>query len=127
MDLSVCDSKTSFFCFHYLDCYQNGALSFTKKYDTVFILEDFVIGKVRERFKRHEKSASHKELVFKLKSMQGPSIITQLSARNQAEHQSMLLKQLQSLKFLLRQGLPIRGLKEIEGNLKKCKPVTVLH
>lgn len=85
-------------------------------------LKDSAIGKekARVRLERHKKSESHKEAVLKLKSMQGPNIITQLSneaSHNQAQHPSMLLKQLQCLKFLLRQGLPICGHKESEDNL----------
>ena len=119
--LHVCVTQKKVFCFYCLDCYQKGALNFTKKYDTAFILGGFCNWKkARERFERHEKSESHREAVVKLRSMQGPSIITQLSnevARNQAERRNMLVKQLQSLKCLLRQGLPIRGHRESEGNL----------
>ena len=93
----------------------------SKKYDSAFIKEGFCNWKkARERFERHEKSESHKEAVLKLKSMQAPSVIAQLSThacRDQAEHRSMLLKQLHSLRYLLRQGLPIRGHKESEGEL----------
>ena len=109
------------FCFHCLDCYLKGALNFTKKYDSAFIKEGFCNWKkARERFERHEKSESHKEAMLKLKSMRAPSVIAQLSSqasRDQAEHRSMLLKQLHSLRYLLRQGLPVRGHKESEGNL----------
>ena len=109
------------FCFRCLECYLKGALNFTKKYDSAFIKEGFCNWmKARERFERHEKSESHKEAMLKLKSMRAPSIIMQLSTqacRDQAECRSMLLKQLHSLHYLLRQGLPIRGHKESEGNL----------
>ena len=47
-------------------------------------------------------------------------MIEQLSSdakRTQATRTSMLLKLLSSLRFLLRQGLAIRGHKESEGNL----------
>ena len=36
---------------------------------------------------------------------------------NQRIHRQMLIKQLSSLKFLLRQGLAVRGHEEMEGNL----------
>lgn len=68
-----------------------------------------------ERLERHEKTEYHKEAVLKLTTMQGPSIIAQLNSetrRTQATRRNMLLKQLSSLKYLLRQGLPIRGHKE---------------
>ena len=103
-----------------MDCYLKGALNFTKKYDSAlnFIKEGFCNWKkARELFERHEKSESHKEAVLKLKST---SVIAQISTqacRDQAEYRSMLLKQLHSLRYLLRQGLPIRGHKESEGNL----------
>ena len=37
--------------------------------------------------------------------------------KNHAENRDLLMKQLSSLQFLLRQGLAIRGHKETEGNL----------
>ena len=76
--------------------------------------------KARERFERHERSECHREALVKLQGMQNPSVMEQLSSevsREQAERRSMLLTQLRSLKFLLRQGLSIRGHKENEGNL----------
>ena len=76
--------------------------------------------KGRERLECHEKSECHREAVLKLKGMQDPSPITLLSSEarhTQAIHRSMLLKQLSSLKFLLRQGLSIRRQKKSEGNL----------
>ena len=85
-----------------------------------FILHGFQNWKKgRERLECHEKSECHTEAVLKLKGMQGPSPIALLSSearRTQAIHRSMLLKQLSSLKFLLRQGLSSRGHKESEGN-----------
>ena len=38
-------------------------------------------------------------------------------ASDQQSHREMLLRQISSLKFLLRQGLAIRGHEELEGNL----------
>ena len=52
--------------------------------------------------------------------MRAPSVVAQLSAearRIQAERPNMLLKQLHNLRYLLRQGFPIRGHKDGEGNL----------
>ena len=49
---------------------------------------------------------------MKLKSMQALTIMNQLvsqAKKDQAENKSMLLEQLSSPKFLLRQGLAIRG------------------
>ena len=52
--------------------------------------------------------------------MKAPCIATQLSSQvnsSEARNKKMLLKQLSSLRFLLRQGLAIRGHNEQEGNL----------
>ena len=52
--------------------------------------------------------------------MQAASVVEQLTAqaqKDQAERRNLLLKQLSSLQYLLRQGLAIRGHKESEGNL----------
>ena len=38
-------------------------------------------------------------------------------ASDQQSHHEMVLRQISSLKFLLRQGLAIRGHQELEGNL----------
>lgn len=54
--------------------------------------------------------------------MRGPSVVTLLSnslQRDQAVRRGMLLKHLNSLRFLLRQGLALRGHKEHEGNLNQ--------
>ena len=73
-----------------------------------------------ERFHVHDGADCHKEAKLKMCSMGAPSITQQLSkaaAKNAAENRCMLLKTISSLRFLLRQGLPIRGHKEEEGNL----------
>ena len=60
--------------------------------------------------------------MLKFHSWQQPSIITQLNDQaklDQAKHRDMLLKQMSSLKYLLRQGLAIRGHEELEGNLRQ--------
>ena len=83
-------------------------LNFTKKYESAFILDGFHNGmKGSQRIECHEKSECHREAILKLKSMQDPSPIVWLSSEarcTQANHRSMLLKQLSSIKFLLRQG-----------------------
>ena len=109
------------FCNYCLQCYHRGLFSLTKKYDNGFVLDGFQNWKKgHEQLERHQKSECHREAVLKLQSMQGPSVITQLDSatkRIQATRRSMLLKQLSSLQFLLRQGQSIRGHTEVEGNL----------
>ena len=117
----LCVSRCKVFCYHCLDCKQRGLLS--KKYESAFISEGFSNWKTAlERFARHEKSDCHTEAMLKLSCLQVLSVIEQLSnetRRCQAERREMLLKQLVSLRFLLRQGLAIRGHTENEGNLIK--------
>ena len=121
MRIHLSVTRKRVFCFHCLGCYLKGALNFTKKYNTAFIKEGFCNWKKAcEWFVRHERSESHKEAVLELRSMHVPSIVAQLSVEAhliQAEYWNMLLKQLHSLRYLLRQRLPIRGHKEEEGNL----------
>ena len=78
--------------------------------------------KAGESFTQHAKSAVHREAVLKFHSLQQPSIITQLNDQaklDQAKHRDMLLKQISSLKYLLRHGLAIRGHEELERNLRQ--------
>ena len=56
-----------------------------------------------------------------------PSVAAQLSTqtqKDQEKHRQMLLKQLTSIRYLMRQGLAARGHDEEEGNLHhllKCR------
>ena len=120
--IHLCVTRKRIFCYHCLDCYLKGILTLTgKKYDSAFIIEGFCNWKkATERLERHAKSECHKEAVLKFNSVRAASIVEQLSTqlqRDQAEHRNMLLKQLHGLRYLLRQGLPIRGHRENEGNL----------
>lgn len=73
-----------------------------------------------EKFKEHEKSQMHIESCFKLNTLHKPSMATQLSAQilqQQCFHREMLLKVLSILRYLVRQGLAIRGHHDDDGNL----------
>ena len=93
----------------------------TRKYEDAFVLNGFDNWKKgRERFERHQVSDCHREAQLKLKSMQAPTVMDQLVSqanKDKTENRSMLLKQLSSLKFLLRQGLAVRGHSDRDGNL----------
>lgn len=45
------------------------------------------------------------------------ALLDEQTMMEQKHHQDQLLKQLSSLKLLLRQGLAVRGHEELEGNL----------
>ena len=97
-------------------------LTQSNKQHVAFVNEGFHNWKrAVKRFQIHEAAASHKEAVLKLQSSSMPTVTEQLSAeamKSKAEHRQMLLKVLSRLKFLLKQGLSIRGHSDIEGNLR---------
>jgi len=70
------------------------------------------------KFTLHQNSQGHKEAV--LKSVCTTPVIHQLTAanrRDQCVRREMFLKQLSTLRMLVRQGLAIRGKEEVNGNL----------
>ena len=86
-----------------------------------------IIGKkAQERFKQHARSTSHREGVMKIEQMKQPGIDAQLSTQlkqSQMLHRKMLLTKLSSLRFLVRQGMAIRGHDEVEGNLPYSRKI----
>lgn len=76
--------------------------------------------KATKRFKNHEKSSGHLEAVQRLLSQKETPINAQLvdqAARDQHQRRCMFLKQIATLRVILRQGLAIRGHIEEESNL----------
>ena len=72
------------------------------------------------RFAKHETTHTHQEAVTKLQSVATVNIAGVLNSRlkeKQLQRQQMLLKHLSALRYLVRQGLAIRGHEENEGNL----------
>ena len=60
----------------------------------------------------HQRSAGHKEAIFKFSRRVAPGINVQINTelkKLQKMRRSLFLKQLPSLRMLLRQGLAIRG------------------
>ena len=80
-----------------------------------------------QKFREHEGSFLHRQALLSHQTSLKGSVASLLSAslrKEQAEHRTMLMKLLSSLKLLLRQGSAIRGHKEEEGNLYqvlKCR------
>lgn len=85
----------------------------TKKVEDAFISKGFNNWKkARERFSRHQTGECHREAQMKLRNLHAPSVAAELVSQAQsaqAKNQLMLLRQLSSLKFLLRQGMAIQG------------------
>ncbi len=88
--------------------------------DEAFVLNGYNNWKkAHERFRRHASSSCHRESVIKFDQMRFPGVDTQLSKQlksRQLQHRRMLMIQLHSLRFLLRQGLAVRGHNQEEGN-----------
>ena len=112
------------FCFY---CRKASATIFNRKAEPSFTSHGFSNWKkAKEKFREHEQSHTHHEALMSYQALQQPSVVSLLSSqlyRDQAEHRKMLMKLLTSLKFLMRQGLAVRGHIE-EGNLfqlLKCR------
>lgn len=76
--------------------------------------------KVLERFNKHARSEIHKEAILKVELSKGETVHALMSKKAveiQKVRQEMLIKQISSLKYLLRQGLAVRGHDDIESNL----------
>ena len=90
----------------------------TRCYETAFITEGFQNWKkATERFRRHESAECHRETVLKLQSLHTPTTVLEQLSSKAAKTRAQNRKVLSSLRFLLRQGLAIRGHRETEGNL----------
>ncbi|CAF1474490.1 unnamed protein product [Rotaria sordida] len=72
------------------------------------------------RLKKHESSKIHSDCVYLVKQQPKPTVAAQLNLTHQiqqAKRRRMLLTEIQCIKYLLRQGLAIRGHVEDEANL----------
>ena len=97
-------------------------ITFSKRGDASFILTGFCNWKKgKEKFRDHEMSQVHNEAVLKYESLSRPGVLEIANSalkKDQKERREMLMKQLHSLRFLMRQGLAVRGHSNTdEGNL----------
>ena len=113
-------SQKKVFCF-YCRFIRSRDLKFSEDCEDAFTKKGFDNWKkCNKKFKKHEKSQAHREALFKFQAFQQPSISSQINlqhADEQVKQRDALLKQLSSLKYLVRQGTSIRGHKDDEGNL----------
>lgn len=126
--LLLCSTRSKVFCSYCRSSNQRGILTAKKAGGgDAFLTTGFDNWKrAHESFKQHEKSAIHKEAVLKRELMKQPSIAAQMNdqvKKSQKLHWDMLLRQLPSLMFLLRQGLVVGGHNEEEGNRKQLLSV----
>ena len=128
--ITVCSSRYKIFCRTCRSAQQQGLLSSSvlssKSGQSPFITGGFGNWrKALKRFQEHEKSEMHLEALERLSAKaSGSHIGVQLNAQyatDQQFHKTMLLKLLEVVRFLGRQGLPLRGHSEdvesFEGNL----------
>ena len=121
--ITLCLTKKKVLCVNCRFAQNHKLLMFSKKGDAAFITTGFGnYKKAIEKFEIHEKSDCHNEARVKIAFLKGPSISVQLNtqiAKLQSVRRSGLLFMLQGLRFLLRQGIAIRGHFEEEGNLRQ--------
>ena len=117
----MCVTRGKAFCVVCRYCSEKNSLGLSKKGDDAFTLVGFDNWKkARERFNTHALSDTHKEAVLKIELSKQESVHALINKQAMAEQkvrQQMLLKQISSLKYLLRQGLAVRGHDDLEGNL----------
>ena len=121
--ITVCTTRNKAFCYTCREANKQRFLSFSKYADVAFITSGFNNWKKSlEKFRKHEPSEAHKKAVLKLsckKRAQGIDVmILSQHATLQATRRAGPLKQITSLRFLLRQII-IRGHTEDEGNLSQ--------
>lgn len=125
--ISVCSSTLKIYCSIYRDAKSKGMITFSRNYKPAFVENGFQnLKKARERFRDHESSSMHAEAVMKLGAAKSDSsgvgaLLSKQLQNQQKDHRMMLMKLLGALRYLTRQGLPLRGHHEdndsFEGNL----------
>lgn len=117
--LTLCTSRQKLFCFYCSAASRSNLLVFSKNADTAFVSSAFFNWrKASEAFHKHEASQAHSEAMLKLSNKQ--DVGSQLDHAHKMEQKARresLLKQLSSLRYLLRQGMAIRGHEASESNI----------
>ena len=121
--LTLCITSKKAFCFYCRLYYEQKELCLSKNIEPAFIRDGFNNWKkALQRFDVHQRSAGHKEAIFKFSRRVAPGINVQINTelkKLQQMRRSLFLKQLSSLRMLLRQGLAIRGHDAFDGNLEQ--------
>jgi len=103
---------------------QMGMKLLSKNADPTFCTSGFCTWKdAVRRFNKHECSKAHNESVMKLQGcVKGTNVAAQVNEQvssEQSQNRHALLQILSTLKFLCRQGLPIRGHEHSAGNFQE--------
>ena len=109
--LTFCPTQNRAFCYYCRIAVERELVTFRNKGHSTFASSGFNNWKKgKERFREHERSQLHLESCMKIQSLQKPSIAVRLStqlANDQKQRREMLMKELTSIKYLVRQGLAI--------------------
>ena len=126
--LTFCIPRKRVFCFYCRTATSKTLVTYSTKGEISFTQVGFNNWKkAKERFRDHEHSQTHRGACLKHSALQQPSVHSLLNSQKQGDqnkHRQMLFTQLTSLKYLMRQGLAVRGHDEEEGNLSqllKCR------
>jgi hypothetical protein len=69
---------------------------------------------------QHNRSRFHSECLYVVQQQSKPSVITRIDTvvrQQQEQRRRLLMVEVSSLQYLLRQGIPFRGHTEVDGNL----------
>ena len=117
--LTFCETRRRLFCFYCTQAENKKLITFSSKAEDAFSKIAFCNWKkASQQFIKHESSHGHSEACMKIQNKANiASMLSEVCRKEQSMTVEFLLKQLSSLKYLLRQGFAIRGHNEHEGNL----------
>jgi hypothetical protein len=109
------------YCYYCRKAYFSGFHPERKLGDTTLTFTGFNDWKnALARFRKHESSKVHADCVYLVNQQQKPTVLTRLNLTHQnqqAQRRRTLLIQVECIRYLLRQGMALRGHVEDEGNL----------
>ena len=119
--VTLCVKQRKVFCSYCRFATSRKLITFANRGDAAFVSVGFDnFKKGPEKFAAHDASACHREAVAKCSLITAPSILTVANTqlrKQQEVRRAGLLRQITAMKFLLRQGLALRGHSDTEGNL----------
>ena len=119
----LCTTKNKAFCIYCKYAHRHNLLTSSKEGEEAFRTNGFDNYKnATQKFRVHEKSDLQLELKLKWNALANPSIATKPNtqiAGVQLSRQTGLLKQLEAMRYLLRQDRVLLGHSEVEGNVLK--------
>ena len=105
--LTFCTTTNKAFCYICCAAQRRQLITFSKNVEEAFTTAGFNNWKkATERFKEHEQCGKHKEAVLKLATSKNSveTLLSDQQKKEQISHQKALVVQIESLRYLLRQG-----------------------